>query len=216
MILGAGGFGREVLWLIRSLGASSADTELDVVGFIDDDPAKAGLTVCGIPVLGGARALREEFDRLYFCVCGHGDPAVKRELVERTRDYVKGFPVVAHPSVKKSEYVAIGEGSILTANCVLTTQITLGEFVTVNLGCTVGHDVEIGAYVTLAPGVHVSGNVRIGQGAKIGTGAVLLPGVKIGPHTVVGAGAVVTKDLPGGIVAVGVPAKPLGEPRPSI
>ncbi len=211
IILGAGGFGREVLWLIRSLGASPADTELDVVGFVDDDPAKAGLTVCDVPVLGGTRALREEFDHLYLCVCGHGDPAVKRELVETTRDYVKGFPVVAHPSVKQSEYVAIGAGSILTANCVLTTQITLGEFVTVNLACTIGHDVEIGDYVTLAPGVHVSGNVRIGEGVKIGTGAVLLPSVAIGPDTIVGAGAVVTKDLPSGVVAVGVPARVVHE-----
>ena len=37
------------------------------------------------------------------------------------------------------------------------------------------------------------------------------PGVTIGEDTVVGAGAVVTRDLPAGVVAVGVPARVLRE-----
>jgi sugar O-acyltransferase (sialic acid O-acetyltransferase NeuD family) len=213
VILGAGGFGREVLWLIREIGRSSSEGQWSVVGFTDDDPAKIGLSVCGVPVLGETKVLGERFGRVFSCVCGHGEPVVKRRLVAAVRDHATGFPVVAHPSVRQSEYVAVGAGCILTANCILTTQITLGEFVTVNLGCTIGHDVEIGDYATLAPGVHVSGNVRLGELTKLGTGAVVLPGVSIGPGTTVGAGAVVTKDLPGGVVAVGVPARVVGECR---
>jgi sugar O-acyltransferase (sialic acid O-acetyltransferase NeuD family) len=213
VILGAGGFGREVLWLIREIGTSSTDRGWRVAGFIDDDPAKIGLSVCGVPVLGKTKALGEKLRHLFSCVCGHGEPVVKRRLVAAVRDHVTGFPVLAHPSVRRSEYVAVGAGCILTANCLLTTQITLGEFVTVNLGCTIGHDVEIGDYTTLAPGVHVSGNVHLGELVNLGTGAVVLPGVSIGPGTTVGAGAVVTRDLPGGVVAVGVPARVVGECR---
>ena len=207
VILGAGGFGREVLWLVRELSALRAEPGWTIVGFLDDDPAKIGSILCGIPVLGRTNSIREGEPRVYSCICGQGNPSVKRKLVNATRDYAKDFPVVVHPSVKRSEFVSIGRGSILTANCILTTQVSLGEFVTVNLGCTIGHDVTIGDYVTLAPGVHVSGSVRIGQGAKVCTGAVLLPGVAIGCDTVVGAGAVVTKDLPDGVIAVGVPAR---------
>ena len=43
--------------------------------------------------------------------------------------------------------------------------------------------------------------------AAIGTGAIILPGVTIGERAVVGAGAVVTKDVPGGAVVAGNPAR---------
>lgn len=52
-----------------------------------------------------------------------------------------------------------------------------------------------------------TGAVRIGDGCYIGAGVIILPGVTIGPRTVVGAGAVVTRDLAGGVVAMGVPAR---------
>jgi maltose O-acetyltransferase len=45
----------------------------------------------------------------------------------------------------------------------------------------------------------------------LGGGAIVCPGVTIGDDTVVGAGAVVTRDLPAGVVAAGVPARVLRE-----
>ena len=36
---------------------------------------------------------------------------------------------------------------------------------------------------------------------------MVLPGVSIGPDTVIGAGSVVTRDIPGGVVALGNPAR---------
>ena len=45
----------------------------------------------------------------------------------------------------------------------------------------------------------------------MGGGAIVCPGVTIGEDTVVGAGAVVTRDLPAGVVAAGVPARVLRE-----
>lgn len=52
-----------------------------------------------------------------------------------------------------------------------------------------------------------SGNdIVIGRGCLIGAGAAILGGVTLGDNVIVGAGAVVTKDLPSGAFAVGVPA----------
>jgi acetyltransferase-like isoleucine patch superfamily enzyme len=49
--------------------------------------------------------------------------------------------------------------------------------------------------------------VIIGKNCYIGAGVIILPGVTIGDDSIVGAGAVVTKSIPPGSVAMGVPAK---------
>jgi acetyltransferase-like isoleucine patch superfamily enzyme len=53
------------------------------------------------------------------------------------------------------------------------------------------------------------GRITIHDNCFIGYGAILLPGVSIGPNSVVAAGAVVTKDVPPGTIAGGVPANVL-------
>ena len=58
-----------------------------------------------------------------------------------------------------SDDIAIGYGSVVCANCILTCDIRLGIFHQLNLSTTIGHDTMVGDYFTTAPGVHVSGKV---------------------------------------------------------
>ena len=53
--------------------------------------------------------------------------------------------------------------------------------------------------------------ITIADNVWLGGGVIVCPGVTIGQDTVVGAGSVVTKDLPAGVVAAGVPARVLRE-----
>jgi len=55
--------------------------------------------------------------------------------------------------------------------------------------------------------------VIIGECAMVAAHAVVLPGVTIGRYAVVGAGAVVTKDIPDFAIAMGIPAKVVGDRR---
>ena len=118
-----------------------------------------------------------------------------------------------HPRVEMSRWVQIGEGTVICAGNILTTNIILGQQVQINLDCTIGHDVVMGDYTTLAPGVHVSGWVHFGKRVYVGTGAVMINGIEdtplyIGDDVVIGAGACVTKSIESGTWG-GVPAKPL-------
>ncbi|NNG19873.1 hypothetical protein HJ590_09860 [Naumannella sp. ID2617S] len=54
---------------------------------------------------------------------------------------------------------------------------------------------------------HDPAPVVIGTGVWFGANGTVLPGITIGEGSVIGAGAVVTKDVPGGAIVVGVPAK---------
>lgn len=211
VIVGAGGFAREVLALLRDINAAAR--QWDVVGFVDDRPELAGAQVAGLPVVGTVDALVRERPAAHY-VLGVGSPVVKRRIAERLAGGGLHAPALVHPSVVRSERVQMGEGCVLCAGNILTCDIELGRFVTLNLACTVGHDAVLGDYATVAPGVNISGNVRVGSGTDLGTGAATVQGCTIGAWSVVGAGAVVASDLPDNCTAVGVPARAIKQ-RPS-
>lgn len=214
VVYGVGGFGREVAWLLHE--SSSAGSPYVPVCFVDDDPQLHGGSVVGLPIMDLATARHLYPDA--GLVVAIGNPQRRCAVVQRTAAQGWAFPSVAHPTSRRSDYVAIGEGTLLCANAVLTTQIVVGEHVHLNLGCTVGHDVTIGSFCTFSPGVHVSGWVQLGQRVFVGSGAVIVNGTEkqpliVGDDAVIGASACVTHPVPAGQTVVGVPAKPIVRAR---
>ena len=61
--------------------------------------------------------------------------------------------------------------------------------------------------VLRAKGLQYNRPVHIGKNCWIGSGALIMPGVTIGDDVVIGAGSVVTKDIPSGVLAFGVPCR---------
>ena len=204
-ICGAGGFGREVRWLIEDV--SSQNEEWGFVGFFDDDSSPR--RVDSRFYLGSPDALNDWAGRLAV-VFAVGNPVVKRRMIRRVNNPSLSFPTLIHPTCCLGIPAgSIGEGSIICAGVVITVDVEIGKHVILNLGCTVGHDSVIGDYSALMPAVNVSGEVVIGEAVFLGTGASVANRVEIGRETVVGAGAAVVKSLPAYCTAVGVPAKPV-------
>jgi sugar O-acyltransferase (sialic acid O-acetyltransferase NeuD family) len=201
-ILGAGGFGREVLNIFVDLGRGQ-----DIAGFIEEDCECPGRTVNGITVQD-VTVLKDLNRDSVQLVCAIGTPLRKR-LIENLKDSGFSFETVVHPSVTSSRWVQLGKGVIICAGSILTSQIDVGDHVIVNLACTIGHDVTIGRFTTISPGAHISGRVSIGDECFIGTGVSIVDRVRIGNRVYIGAGAVITRDIPDGVLAVGVPAKPI-------
>jgi sugar O-acyltransferase (sialic acid O-acetyltransferase NeuD family) len=178
-------------------------------GYFDDGIQK-GTLINGYPVKGTAQDLLI-LDRELYVVFAIGNPKVKKYVVEivKANQYLK-FPVLVHPTVlMDSNFVHLGEGCIITANNVITTNINIGKHVIVNLSCTIGHDTSIGHYSSIMPGVNISGEVAMHEGVYVGTGAKIINQLTLGQWSVVGAGAVVSKDVAPHTTVVGVPAKPL-------
>lgn len=208
IVIGAGGFAREVIWLARE-----AVEPWDVVGCLDDRDEAQGQELSGVPVIGRVQDSRNH-PTAHFVVA-IGNPRVRRQVVQRMAlEGTPRFATLVHRSVQMSSFVKIGAGSIITAGCILTTQIEVGRHVILNLSSTVGHDCVIADGVTVAPLVAISGEVRLEEACEIGTGACIRQGLHIGRGAMAGMGAVVTRDIRDFELVIGSPARPLRHLEP--
>jgi sugar O-acyltransferase (sialic acid O-acetyltransferase NeuD family) len=202
-IIGAGGMGRETLNVYRDAGRDA-----EVAGFLEEHCAEPGRLVNGKPVQDWSMLASLPREARLIAAIGS---AARGRLLDEAAGLGFGFDTVIHPTVTRSPWVTVREGCVVCANNILTVQIEVGTHTILNMACTIGHDTTIGRLVTLSPGVHVSGRVTIEDEVFVGSGAVIIERVRIGRGAVIGAGAVVTKDVPAGMVAVGVPARAVKE-----
>jgi len=209
VIVGAGMFAREVSWLVRDINQAQPGT-WDMVGFWEHGTERIGQLVHGIPIVD-PRALEQYLPDLY-AVAAIGDPAVRERAALEAERFGCRFATLVHPSVYYDRHtVEINRGSIVCAGNILTVDIVVGSHVIINLDCTVGHDSVIEDYVTISPGCHLAGHTTIRRSALLGSGVVTAEGCVIGAGSIIGAGAAVVRDIPAGVTALGIPAKPRGE-----
>jgi sugar O-acyltransferase (sialic acid O-acetyltransferase NeuD family) len=200
-VIGAGGHAKVVIGALVAAGRA-------VAGVWDDDPAKLGGTLLGVPVLGPtADAVRAGFRPAVLAV---GDNRARQQLAAALDlDWV----TVVHPRAWVHPSVRLGEGSVVFAAAIVQPDTVVGCHAIVNTGATIDHDCEIGDFAHVAPGVNLSGGVRVGNGTLLGVGSCAVPGARIGAWAVVGAGAVVVDEVPDGATVVGAPARPAGGSR---
>lgn len=210
VVYGAGGHGRETALLIEALIEAGAPWQL--LGFLTDDPSTHGSMIGTLPVLGDKTVLAAKPGTIDVAM-GIGSARARQRVVERTRAHVRSYPTLVHPTVPRFDRVVVGEGTQIHAGSILTVDIEIGAFVILNRHVDVSHDCRLADWVTLAPAVTLAGGVIVHEGADLGARATCIPGVRVGAWSVIGAGAVVTRDVPEGITAVGVPARALAEYR---
>ena len=132
--------------------------------------------------------------------------------------------------------ISIGSGVFIGRNSILSCKngdIDVAEGANIGFNCevfsasrvSIGRDTLLAAYCYVIGGDHdwsdssaavlaqgrTSDGVTIGAGAWLGAGAKILDGVTIGDRAIVGAGAVVRDAVPEASIAVGVPARVVGQ-----
>lgn len=204
-IVGAGGFGREVLHLLYII-ASITGPQWNIKGFLDDTPDPLNGKACDISVVGSIQDYQPaENDTL---VMGIANPQDKNNLSKLLIDRGATFETIIHPYVHMGLHNTVGEGSVIPW-LGMTVNISIGRFCTL-LGPALGHDVSIGDFSTIAAQCNVMGNVAIGKRVFVGGSAVFTPHVSIGDGAYVGAGSVVVKDVQAGVKVFGNPAREIG------
>lgn len=196
LIVGAGGFGREVANYAQDAG-------LVVEGFLDDHAT--GL-VGGIQVLG-----RIEDAGTWSSRAGHviavGDAVSRQRLAGRVAAAGGQLATVVHPTAYVARDAALGDGVILCPFALVGTNATIGDNVAINTYASVGHDATIGAHCVFSPYSVVNGAVVLEEAVFLGTHATVVPGRRVGRRTKIAAGGFVTRDVGPGFLVSGNPAR---------
>lgn len=117
------------------------------------------------------------------------------------------YITLIHPSAIIGQHVSIGAGTHIGPGVTIAPYATIGSFCVINRNTSVGHHTTLDAFACLNPGVHIAGICHLDEDVTVGMAAAVLEGLHIGKQSVIGAGSVVTKEIPSGVVAYGVPAK---------
>lgn len=205
VVVGAGGFGRETIEIVRALQASG--DRITLVGVCDDDPALRGASVLGIPVLGPVTTAAEHDAHIVVTIGHPGDFGIRRRIVELLGFQAERYATLVHPASVVPDSAELGRGTVVHAGVVMTAEIGVGDHVVVMPGVVLTHDDRVGDYATLAAGAMLAGGVTIGEGAYVGGGALIREHLTVGSSSLVGMGSVVTRDVPQGEVWAGVPAR---------
>ena len=191
-IIGAGGFGREVYWSLSLM------ERVNTVFFVDDKYWDGSNNLI-LPL--------SKFDpNEYKVVVAIGDPKDRFDIIERLPKETKYF-IHIHSSVQiLGDDVKIGEGSIICAGTIITTNVKIGKHAHLNLQTTIGHDCETGDYFTTAPGVKISGNCKIDDLVYVGTNSSIKEKISIHSLVTIGLNSGVVKHIEETGVYVGCPA----------
>jgi len=203
IVVGAGGFGREVLAIIAAINA--VEPTWDIVGVLDDDDSDARqslLARMGATITGPVSDLASTTAAAVLAI---GSPSARSRIDGQFP--ANEWATIVHPQATLAQCVRLREGGIVAPGARLSIAVTAGRHIQVDQNATVGHDTLIGDHVRLNPQACVSGSVTVGDRTLIGAGAVVLEGRTLGSGVIVGAGAVVTSDVVDGATVKGVPAR---------
>lgn len=206
LIVGAGGFGREILQYALDAGLV---TSVDEVGFLDDSMS-ALKSIAGVARPEGPVLDHVVRERAHYLIA-IGEPRIRADIA--TRLMGAQFATLIHPRAYVAPTAVINPGCLITPGAVVGPGARLATGVVVNVMASIGHDAEIGPQTVFSPYATCNGGARLGATVFLGTRATILPSVEVGEGAKVAAGAVVYRHVPAGAFVHGDPARVRVMPR---
>lgn len=199
LIVGAGGFGREVRTWVRDAWEGRG---YGFAGFLDADASRGGPegTVVGDP--DTYRPMPGDG-----LLLGIGIPGIRRRLAEALTARGGRFLTLVHPTAIVAPSAVIGEGTILCPYAIVSAAATIGRGVLLNYHASVAHDASVGDYSALAPYATLGGFARVGADVFLGLHASIGPGRRVGDRSKVSANSAALADVPADTLVYGVPGR---------
>jgi sugar O-acyltransferase (sialic acid O-acetyltransferase NeuD family) len=202
LIVGAGGFGREVLqWALHAW----PDEAHKIYGFLSDDTEALSGFDSGFSVVGSAAAYSPVPGEAF--VLAIGIPGARRGVAETLVARGAEFLSLVHPTAIVSKSAEVGGGTILCPYSIVSDHCRLGRFVLMNYHSSVGHDASAADFCVFSPYATLGGGAAIGEDVFLGLHASVGPRVAIGDRCKVSAGSVALAAAPADTVIWGSPGR---------
>jgi sugar O-acyltransferase (sialic acid O-acetyltransferase NeuD family) len=208
VIVGAGGFGREVFqWAsdwIKGRGPAGADG-YRIKGFLSNSSTDLDGFSMPVPVLGTDDGYPiAEQDRFIIAL---GVIDVKKRAVARLRSRGARFHTLVHPSAIVAERATLGEGVVICPFAAVLPFATVDDFTMFNIYSSAGHDSKIGKYCVLSPYATLNGFVVLDDDVFLGSHTTVVAGTRVSQGSKASANSAVMRDVPPNTLVVGNPGK---------
>lgn len=201
LIVGARGFGREVLSYIED-----DNPIFHIKGFLDTNSHALDGYQRNVSVIASPFDYEPEPGEVFLVAVG--EPLQRFKYTASLRDiHHVEFPTVIHPQANVSRYAHIKSGCIIGPRVGISVDVSIGEFTCIQEYTVVGHDAKIGSWCQINSHCTIAGGAKIGNFVTIHPNSVVTHGAVIGDHVTVGAGSVVVGRIPVGITVLGNPAR---------
>jgi len=179
IIIGVGGFGREVYWHAQNSHGFGVDWTIK--GFLDGDVKLADEEYkklpANAPVLGDVDNYKICADDVFTCAIG--TPQVRKKLIEKILSRGGEFINIVRSNAYIVPTSKIGCGVFVGFSCAISDNVEIGDFVMINDGTFIGHDSTIGRNSCIMAHVEIAGNVKIGEDVFIASQSEIIPHAKI-------------------------------------
>lgn len=199
MIVGAGGFGREVFHWCQ------AAFECRVKGFVDAEPVDLSSLGDGLRVIGNERDCRVDGEDRFVLAIGRMD--VRRRVARALTERGARFTQLIHPTAVVAPTAQLGEGVVVCPFALVSDNVRLGDFSMLNFYASCGHDAVVGRYSVLSPYATLNGEAVLEDEVFLGTHATVVAGRRIGARSKISANSVAMRDVPAGALVLGVPGR---------
>jgi sugar O-acyltransferase (sialic acid O-acetyltransferase NeuD family) len=190
LIIGAGGYGRELLQWIKDI--NDVKPTWEIAGFLDDNLNALNGVECDYPLLGRVCDWQPVENEVFALAIG--TPRTKEKIVSTMKARGAKFASVIHPTATLTQFSKYGEGLVMFPQSKLSVNASVGDFVTI-LSSGIGHDVEIGDYTTVSGACSILRNAKIGKRVFLGANVAISNDIVIGDDAYIGLGSIVIKDV---------------------
>lgn len=204
LIIGAGGFGREVLQWAQDI-QTQKNVDWEVAGFLDANSQAFQDFDIDLPILGSPVNWQPDVNDRF--ICAIGDPSIRLRICQEFRGRGAKFLTLIHPSAIVGSRCNVGIGTILCPGVTVTVDATIGDFVILNVRACVGHDAHVGDGCTVNDFCDITGNATLGEGVFLGSHSSVTPSARVGDYARVGAGSVVVRRVRANTTVMGPTAK---------
>ena len=200
IIVGAGGFGREVLQWARHAWPSDAHR---IAGFLSADPDKLDGHAPTLPILGSPADFQPQpSDGLLLAI---GVPSARRNVAEQLEAKGGGFLTMIHPTAIVAASSSIGAGAVICPYAVISDGVRMGRFVLINYHASLGHDASAGDFAVLSPYATLGGHAAVAEDVFLGLHASVGPGGSVGARSKLSANSCLLATAPNDSIIFGSP-----------